>query len=100
MRKLIKDMKPGERMYTYIDGFDGGYRSQYAFSTIEECKRAAARYVRYGIRLTKSELEKLIKNHENNIGIYPIAIDEDGEEIEGFVEDCVEINESTLDRLY
>ena len=57
MRKLIKDMKPGERMYTYIDGFDGGYRSQYAFSTIEECKRAVARYARYSIHLTKSELE-------------------------------------------
>ena len=100
MRKLIKDMKPGERMYTYIDGFDGGYRSQYAFSTIEECKRAAATYAKYGIHLTKWGLERLIKNHENNIGIYLIAIDEDGEEMEGFVEDCVEINESTLDRLY
>ena len=78
MKKLIKDMKPGERMYTYVDGFDGGYRSKYAYSTLEEAKNAATEYVRYGIRLTRWEFENLIKKHENSVDIYSIIINEDG----------------------
>ena len=100
MKKLIKEMRTGEEMYTWVEYFDGGERSKYAYSTLEEAMEAAAEHVRHGIRLTKRELKKMTKENVNFVDVCLITINEDGDEEEGFAEACVVIDESTLDCLY
>ncbi len=93
------------KKYYWFDGFDGGDGSE-PFDTFEEAEKAAIEQAA-GIRLTRRELDNLIKKCENYIFIGYIefpenATEEDFSEKDGeFIEiNAVELNEETLDRIY
>ncbi len=70
-----------KKIFRWIDGFDGGESSD-GFGTEAEAIKAMKEHCSE-IRLTKSELEKLQKKHENFVLVN--SYDED----DNIVEDCI-----------
>lgn len=71
-----------EKSYKWLDGFDGGEGS-ISFNTAEEAIEAMKEHCSQ-IRLTKSELEKLQKKHENFVSVN--SYDEE----DNIIEDCID----------
>lgn len=71
-----------ERIYRWVDGFDGGESSD-GFSTAEEAVKAMKEHCSE-IRLTRSELEELRKKHEAFVTV--CSFDEDN----NIIDDCID----------
>ena len=86
--------------FRWVEGFDGGIGGD-LFDTHEEALQDAKNHVSNEIRLTKKELESIIKKEGGAfVFIEKIELDADGEEVSFDTIDSVEINEKTLRRLY
>ena len=75
-------MKKMKKIYKWVDGFDGGEESK-NFTTEEVAIEAMKEHCSQ-IRLTKSELEKLQKKHENFVLVN--SYDEE----DNIIEDCID----------